>query len=133
MVARYVDHYFGTPATGQAAGEHTMYVRRAFAQVQQVQKRKYGQLIALLAVIALGAGAYAFYLHEQVQRQRALAQDLFYSMKSLDVDIANLEKTVMESNSHQGKEVIQNYESRRREMEKNYDRFLATLTSTTRR
>lgn len=127
MVARYVDHYFGKSATNQAAGEHTMYVRRAFAQVQQVQKRKYGQLIAVLAVLALGAAAYAFYLHEQVQRQRALAQDLFYSMKSLDVDIANLEKTVMESNSRQGKEVIQNYEGRRREMEKNYDHFLDTL------
>ena len=127
MVARYVDHYFGKSATNQAAGEHTMYVRRAFAQVQQVQKRKYGQLIALLAVVALGAAAYAFYLHEQVQRQRALAQDLFYSMKSLDVDIANLEKAVLESNNRQGKEVIQNYESRRREMEKTYDHFLDTL------
>jgi membrane-bound lytic murein transglycosylase D len=127
MVARYVDHYFGKSASNQAAGEHTMYVRRAFAQVQQVQRRKYGQLIALLAVIALGAGSYAFYLHEQVQRQRALAQDLFYSMKSLDVDIANLEKAVLESNSAHGKEVIQSYESRRREMEKNYDHFLDTL------
>jgi membrane-bound lytic murein transglycosylase D len=127
MVARYVDHYFGKSATNQAAGEHTMYVRRAFAQVQQVQKRKYGQLIALLAILTLGAGAYAFYLHEQVQRQRALAQDLFYSMKALDVDIANLEKTVMESNSRQGKQVIQSYEGRRREMEKSYDHFLDTL------
>jgi membrane-bound lytic murein transglycosylase D len=127
MVARYVDHYFGKSETNQAAGEHTMYVRRAFAQVQQVQKRKYGRLIAVLAVVAIGAGTYAFYLHEQVQRQRALAQDLFYSMKSLDIDIANLEKTVLESNSRQGKEVIKNYENRRREMEKNYDRFLDTL------
>jgi membrane-bound lytic murein transglycosylase D len=127
MVAHYVDHYFGKSATNQAAGEHTMYVRRAFAQVQQVQKRKYGQLIALLALVALGAGTYAFYLHEQVQRQRALAQDLFYSMKSLDVDVANLEKAVLESNSRQGKKVIQNYQGRRREMEKNYDHFLDTL------
>jgi len=127
MVARYVDHYFGKSAPNQAAGEHTMYVRRAFAQVQQVQKRKYGQLIALLAVLALGAGIYAFYLHEQVQRQRALAQDLFYSMKSLDVDIAKLEQAVLESNSTHGKEVIKSYEGRRREMEKNYDHFLDTL------
>ena len=127
MVARYVDHYFGKSAGDQAAGEHTLYVRRAFAQVQHAQKRRYSQLIAALVVVALGAGTYAFYLHRQVQRQKALAEDIFYSMKSLDVDIANLEKTVIESNSSQGKEAIRTYEGRRKEMEKNYDHFLDRL------
>jgi membrane-bound lytic murein transglycosylase D len=95
--------------------------------VQHAQKRKYSQLITALLLVALGAGAYAFYLHMQVQRQKAMAQDLFYAMKSLDLDIANLEKAVVESNSAQGKEVIKNYEGRREEMEKSYDHFLDTL------
>ena len=127
MVARYVDHYFGKPANDSPAGEHTMYVRKAFQQVQTKQKRKYGKIIAILALAVVSAGAYALYLHQQVRRQRALAQDLFYNMKSLDVDIANLEKALQESNSQQGTEVIQKYESRRQEMEKGYDQFLASL------
>jgi membrane-bound lytic murein transglycosylase D len=127
MVARYVDHYFGKSASDHVAGEHTMYVRKAFAQVQTKQKRKYGKIIAVLVLASLGAGGYAFYLHRQVQRQKALAEDLFYAMKSLDLDIANLEKAVLDSNSQQGTRVIQKYESRRQEMEKNYDQFLATL------
>jgi membrane-bound lytic murein transglycosylase D len=127
MVARYVDYYFGKATGDKSAGEHTMFVRRAFAQVQHAQKRKYSQLITALLLVALGAGAYAFYLHMQVQRQKAMAQDLFYAMKSLDLDIANLEKAVVESNSAQGKEVIKNYEGRREEMEKSYDHFLDTL------
>jgi membrane-bound lytic murein transglycosylase D len=127
MVARYVEHYFGKPAGGNTVGEHTMYVRRAFAQVQTEQKRKYGKIIAVLILAALSAAAYALYLHQQVRRQRALAQDLFYTMKSLDVDIANLEKALLDSNQQQGTEVIRKYESRRQEMAKSYDQFLATL------
>jgi hypothetical protein len=127
MVARYVEHYFGKPANDNAVGEHTMYVRKAFAEVQTKQKRKYGKIIAVLILAALSAGAYALYLNQQVRRQRAMAQDLFYTMKSLDVDIATLEKALMDSNSQQGTEVIRKYESRRQEMEKSYDQFLATL------
>jgi peptidoglycan lytic transglycosylase D len=127
MVARYVDHYFGKPANDLPAGEHTMYVRKAFQQVQTKQKRKYGKIIAVLALAALSVGAYALYLHQQVRRQRAMAQDLFYTIKSLDVDIANLERALLDSNSQQGTDVIKKYESRRQEMEKSYDQFLATL------
>jgi membrane-bound lytic murein transglycosylase D len=127
MVARYVDHYFGKPATDHPAGEHTMYVRKAFQQVQTKEKRKYGKIIALLVLAAFVVGAYALYLHRQVRQQRALAQDLFYTMKSLDVDIANLEKALLDSNSQQGTEVIQKYEKKRQEMEKGYDQYLATL------
>jgi membrane-bound lytic murein transglycosylase D len=127
MVAHYVEHYFGKPANDKVVGEHTMYVRQAFAQVQTKQRRKYGKIIAVLVVAALSVGAYALYLHEQVRRERAMAQDLFYAMKSLDLDIANLERALLASNSQQGTDVIQKYESRRREMEKSYDQFLATL------
>jgi membrane-bound lytic murein transglycosylase D len=127
MVAHYVEHYFGKPASDNSVGEHTMYVRKAFAQVQTEQKRKYGKIIAVLVLAALTAGAYALYLHQQVRRQRAMAQDLFYTMKSLDVDIASLEKALLDSNNQQGTEVIRKYESRRQEMEKSYDHFLATL------
>jgi membrane-bound lytic murein transglycosylase D len=127
MVARYVEHYFGKSVSDTPVGEHTAYVRKAFAQVQTKQKRTYGKIIAVLVFAALGAGGYAFYLHQQVQRQKALAEDLFYAMKSLDLDIANLEKAVLDSNSQQGTEVIRNYENRRQEMEKSYDQFLATL------
>ena len=104
-----------------------MFVRKAFAKVQTKQKRRYGLFIGLLALCLIAAGAYAFILHQQVKRQKAMAEDLFYAMKSLDVDIANLERAVASSNNQQEAEVIRKYEQRRKEMEHNYDRFLATL------
>jgi len=48
-------------------------------------------------------------------------------MKSLDLDIANLEKLVADSHSRQGMEEIRKYRSRHKEMEKNYDQFLSSL------
>jgi membrane-bound lytic murein transglycosylase D len=127
ILARYVDRYFGKTNDNEPVGEHTMFVRKAFAKVQTKQKRRYGLLIGILALSLVGVGGYVLILHQQVKRQKAMAEDLFYAMKSLDVDIANLERAVASSNNQQGEEVIRKYEQRRKEMERNYDRFLATL------
>ena len=117
VVARFVEHYFGKTGADQPVGEHTMFVRKAFAKVQTKQKRRYGLFIGVLALSLIAAGVYAFILHQQVKRQKAMAEDLFYAMKSLDVDIANLERAVANSDNPQAAEVIRTYEKRRNEME----------------
>lgn len=127
IVARYVDHYFGKSAPDQAAGEHTMYVRRAFAQVQTRQKRKYSWMLMALAFVVLGVGGYAVYLQQQVQRQKSVAKDLFYAMKTLDLDIANLQSALVESKGPRAAEIIQKEAGRRKALQTDYDRFLAGL------
>ncbi len=127
VVARYIEHYFGSGAADQPAGEHTMFVRKAFAQVQTKQKEKFGYIFGALLLCVVLVGVYALYEHQQIRKQRALAEGLFYSMKALDVDIANLERAVLSSDDRQSKGVIRQYETRRKEMEHNYDHFLASL------
>ena len=117
VIRHYVDHYFRKSDTGAPAGEHTMYVRRAFAAVQKQQKRRYAQIIGIAVAVALVAAGYAFYEHRQLQKQRALAEDLFYTMMSLDLDIANLEKAVAASGNQQDLETVRHNASRRREMQ----------------
>ena len=56
-----------------------------------------------------------------------MAEDLFYAMKSLDLDIANLQKAVAATHSQEGAQVVREYASRRREMRSDYDQYLATL------
>lgn len=127
ILRKYVDHYFSDAANSAPAGEHTMYVRRAFAAVQKKQKRTYGVMVSLLLLLVLAAGSYAFYEYRQLQKQRAVAEGLFYTMKSLDLDIANLEKTVAASGSPQQVEMVQEDSRRRHEMQRAYDQYLATL------
>jgi soluble lytic murein transglycosylase-like protein len=127
ILRQYVDHYFSKSANNAPAGEHTVYVRRAFAKVQTQQKRVYGWIIAALLLVAVCAGGYALYERRQLQRQRALAEDLFYAMKSLDLDIANVQRAVSESNNQQGAQLVRQYATRRKEMRDNYEQYLATL------
>ncbi len=127
VIRKYVDHYFSDSANSAPAGEHTMYVRRAFAAVQKKQKRNYGMILGAVLLVALCAGGYAYYEHRELQKQRALAEDLFYTMKSLDLDIANLERALAESGSPQQATMVQQDSRRRNEMQSAYDQYLAVL------
>jgi len=126
-VARYIEHYFKNKADDAPVGQHTMYVRRAFQHVQTRQKKRYGWIIGGLVVLALISGIYALYAHEQVSKQRALAEELFYQMKSLDLGLANFERVVAESHSQIGEQEIRRYRARRKEMAKTYDQYLEAL------
>jgi len=121
-----VAKYFGSPADDEGAGEQTMLLRRAYRQVRKKQRRRYGWVIAALGVLALGIAGFAAYQYQQARQQKAMAQDIFYAMKSLDVDIAGLEKVVLASGGS-GAEQMKRYRDRRKEMEQSYDRFLSTL------
>src|SRR5262249_1655981 len=121
-----VAKYFGDRADDESAGEHTMLLRRAYRQVRTKQRRRYGWVIPALGVLALGIAGFAAYQYQQARQQKAMAQDIFYAMKSLDVDIAGLEKLVLASGGA-GADQMKRYRERRREMEQSYDRFLATL------
>ncbi len=127
VIAKYVDHYFSDSTPAASMGEHTMFVRRAFDRVQAKQRWKYGRIMAALVLAIVASASYALYLHQQARKQKAVAQDLFYAMKSLDLDIASVERLVLESNNQLGMHEIQKYQSRRKDMAASYDRFLNTL------
>ncbi len=128
MVARYIDHYFKRPETQpETIGEHTRLVRQAFSQVQKKKERRYHWLLAALGALLLIVGAFAIYQHRQVSQQKAMASDLFYSMRALDVDIASLEQIVLNSENRQGLDRIRNQQARRKELEANYDNLIDAL------
>lgn len=129
LIEHYASHYFGNLAPDEAIGEHTMVVRKAFAQVQTKQKRKYGNIIGALVLLVLVITGFAFYERQQNRKQKLLAENLFYTMKALDVDIANVERLVEGSGSKQGTVEIRRYENRRKELERSYDQFLASLNT----
>jgi pSer/pThr/pTyr-binding forkhead associated (FHA) protein len=123
----YAQHYFGKGDQQRPAGEHTMLIRTVFAEVQKKQKRKYGRVILALAGVMVCLGGFALYEHKQVAEQRSAAKDIFYSMKNLDIEIANLQDAVKGSNNPQGVEQFKRIEAQRGEMEDSYNRYLAGL------
>ncbi len=125
--AVYAARYFREPASGEAVGEHTQMVRRAFKHVQKKQTRKYRGTVAVLMLAVAAIAGYAYYQHLRIAQQTSMAKEIFYSMKSLQVDMANVEKLVRDSQNQQGAEQIKKYQSRQKEMERSYDRFLTSL------
>jgi len=86
-------HYFGD-RSGRQAGEHTMLIRKAFKDVRRRQSRVYRAFIAVAVLMLAGLSGVALFQYAHLQRMAALANDIFYSMKELELHIANLEDEV---------------------------------------
>jgi pSer/pThr/pTyr-binding forkhead associated (FHA) protein len=89
----------------------------------QRKQRRYRWIVAVAVLAALAVAGYAISLRFRISKQQALAQQLFYEMKALDVEIANLERSI----GTQDQEQVRRYLERRRQMESNYEEFLASL------
>jgi pSer/pThr/pTyr-binding forkhead associated (FHA) protein len=127
IVASYAEKYFSTTIDDEPVGGRTLMIRKAFQQVHKKQKRTYLAIVAIVAVAAVAAAGYAYYGHRQMARQQLVAQDLFYTMKSLDMDIAEVERRLAASGGAQNQDLVKTYQARRRQMEINYDRFISGL------
>ncbi len=130
----YVKRYFRAPVEGEVVGEHTGYIRLAYAQVQTQQKQAHTRqkrillwVIGCLAIVGVAIAGYAYRLQREARHQRALAHDMFYAMKSLDVEIAEAERVALTADPKGGLAAVNKFEARRKQMQQSYDQFLATL------
>jgi len=102
-------------------------IRGAFVKAQKKQSRKYTGIIAVLVLCALGIGAYAFYLHRETQKNRALAQEMFYTIKTIDIALAELDKKLSASGEPKAIADAQRQRSQRQSLDASYNHLLASL------
>jgi hypothetical protein len=132
---QYVKRYFQAPVEGEVVGQHTQFIRSAFAEIQTKQKKVHSRqrrtlliAIGVLALVGILIAGYAYRLQVQARHQREIARNLFYAMKSVDVEIAEAERQALNSGDKQaGLAAVNKYEARRKAIQTNYDQFLATL------
>ena len=99
---QYVRHYFDGANEG-GAGERTLMIRRAFASVQTREKRKYFKVLhRWSSCCSILSGGYAIYLHSENAKQKERAEAISYTMKSIELDVANIQRTATESQNDQG-------------------------------
>ncbi len=122
----YRDHYLKDKDDGNA-GEHTMMIRQAFSQVQKKQKGKYFTIIGVIGCLLIGVGIFATVKHNQLKKQRILAKEIFYNMKAMELEFSEVLQIAREAKDKETLEKVNKYKAKRREMAKNYDRFIDAL------
>lgn len=122
----YKDHYFGKTLDG-TAGEHTMMVRQAFAEVQKKQRWTYGIIIGFVVLLLIATGGVAWYKHSQVVEQRKLAAEVFYTMRALEIDLIKLRVEAAKRASLAAKQQIEEAKKRKKKLEESYDRYVQSL------
>jgi membrane-bound lytic murein transglycosylase D len=122
----YRDHYLGDPDE-KNIGLHTMMVRRTFAEARRKQKKKYLGLVAVAVCLALAAGIYAYLIQRNVSRQKKLAEDIFYHMKALEVEIAKVSQILAATQNEQARQQFEEFKGRQKELQDSYQQFVDTL------
>jgi membrane-bound lytic murein transglycosylase D len=125
-VTHIVQHYFDKAKLGKI-GEQTILFRRAFERLHKKKSRRYQVILGLSLFLLLGAGGVILYQQNKIHKLRTTAINIFYAMKSLELQIAQLEEIVlMKADAIQVKELLAKRDQLNK-MEKEYDHFVQEL------
>jgi soluble lytic murein transglycosylase-like protein len=134
----YVRHYLDPTDAAEPAGEHTMMIRRAFATVQQHQRRRHLRLAAAGVGVILLLGGFAAFQRWRLERQDASRKELahklrqlkdsasavFDEMKTLELQIAQLRSVVQAKGQAELSDQLLQLEQTRRRMSSRYDGYV---------
>lgn len=115
-----------TQNTGEG-GDQTRLYGQAVQRITKRRSRRYLVVLGIVGVLLVGAVAVAIYQNQKIEALRATAGDIFYAMKRVELQVAQLEELVVDSK--QAKE-MQDILSKRQEiksLESKYDRFVKEL------
>ena len=121
----YLERYVKAGETDDAGG-HTMMVRKAIDVSRRRQYRRH--LLILIAVVIAAVAALTTvwrWRAAQVEAARSTALDIFYSMKDLELRLAQLEHRLGEDAA--GSTELESGRDRLGALESNYDRYLQEL------
>jgi len=113
----FAERIFGDVAP-EDMGAHTAMMRTVVKKAHKKRVKHLKVALAVLAVLAAGASAYAYTQWKQILRQRAAAAELFYSIKSLELEVSKLQISAAER---------QTYRAQRDELEQRYRDYLEEL------
>ncbi|MFI5143323.1 MAG: FHA domain-containing protein [Thermoanaerobaculales bacterium] len=122
----YVRHYLEGSKTGQL-GQRTIMIRKAFLDVMRKRRRYYLLAIAGVGLLLAAAGGLSLYQRGQLAKQRGIAEAIFYEMKAVEVQLAQLEGRVGPSPDRTTRAELAEDRSRLANLERSYDSFLSEL------
>jgi hypothetical protein len=122
IARRYLDPSYSGPV-----GEHTKMVRHAIQSKARKQSRRYWGIIGVVMVLLLGAGGFAGYQYFKLQKASELAVDIFYNMKTLELQIANMEAELEDTTKSAQLASIAVRKQQLADLEKKYQAFVSKI------
>lgn len=125
-MTQYIKHYFSEDKDTRI-GQRTLMIRQAFQQIQKKQKSRYLYIIGSIILISLAVAIFAFVQYKKASRDQELAQNIFYTMKSLELKMAELEYAAEMNRDTKTLEQIKAYREQQKELAQSYNKFLDEL------
>ncbi|MDZ7264184.1 MAG: FHA domain-containing protein, partial [candidate division KSB1 bacterium] len=125
-ITQIIKRYFA-PESEQKPGEHTMLIRKAFNRLQHEQRKRYFRIIGGIFLIALMLAAYGYLQHQEVKKQKALAAQIFYRMKSMELALVKLQEQAEANNDQAALREVESIRKQQLELTHSYDKFLEQL------
>lgn len=125
-LTQYVDHYVKGSEDPQA-DPHTSMIRRAFRRTQRRQRLFFTLVILALAGAFAAAMGVMYIRQHDAEEQVALAREIFYGMKSLEVQFLPLLEAVRGSADQNLIDQVRQFRAQHQEMEKRYAEFLSRM------
>jgi membrane-bound lytic murein transglycosylase D len=125
-VTQVIKQYF-TPEAEQKPGEHTILIRKAFKRLQFQQKKKYFLIIGGVFLLAVIFAVYGYLQHQEVKKQKALATQIFYNMKTMELELAKLQEKAEADKNETALSKVELIRHRQEELNRSYGKFLEQL------
>jgi membrane-bound lytic murein transglycosylase D len=123
---QFIERYLTSSPAGKA-GEHTLMVRRAFERIRKKQSKRYMLVIGVTLVLLGAVGGVAVYQQRRLQHVRGVAENIFYTMKALELQVAQAETMALSSSDTKQLSEMEAKRARFKEMEQNYDQFVEEI------
>lgn len=121
-----IEHYF-SKKKGEEVGDQTMMFMRAFESVHKKRSRKYLVVVVAAVLLLAVSGSFIFYQKSQIARLRSAAQNIFYAMKSMELQIARLEDVMLAKGDQDQMGELASKRVKLKEMANDYDNFVRDL------
>lgn len=106
---------------------YRIVLQRMIRRVLKLHAKRYVRIIGVLSVFGAIAAGYAYLKHTEVEKQRAQAEEVFYTMKDLELTISHLEELVRAQGDTSFTGEIEASRQRLQRSSHDYDRFVTEL------
>jgi membrane-bound lytic murein transglycosylase D len=125
-VTEIVERLEGRRDTGDV-GDKTERYDKALERIAKRRSRRYQVVLGIVVLLLLGAVSVAIYQYQKIEALRATAGDIFYAMKRVELQVAQLEELVEDKKRTEEMQDILSKRQEIKNLESKYDQFVKEL------